>query len=206
MASKYPHVFEPFEIRGVLYKNRLEQAPPGCFFAGDERGFVTDKFVEYFRQYARGGVAVCSVGNCSIDITESSDEDGVYDITLTGLSATATLTPVAGVDLSLLAARMGVAANQLRGMSLPRQDLVVTGRDTGSLAVTLYNAAMLTAPLTYGPTSRKVDELSFRGLPCPNLSTGGYNYHGRKELIPVQSLEKMVEVLETLVTHSFVME
>ncbi|MBP5165753.1 MAG: FAD-dependent oxidoreductase [Oscillospiraceae bacterium] len=76
MASKYPHVFEPFEIRGVLYKNRLEQAPPGCFFAGDERGFVTDKFVEYFRQYARGGVAVCSVGNCSIDITESSDEDG----------------------------------------------------------------------------------------------------------------------------------
>ena len=48
--------------------------------------------------------------------------------------------------------------------------------------------------------------LSYMGLPCPNLSTGGYNYHGRKELIPVQSLEKMVEVLETLVTHSFVME
>lgn len=95
---------------------------------------------------------------------ESSDEDGVYDITLTGLSATATLTPVAGVDLSLLAARMGVAANQLRGMSLPRNDLAVTGRDTGSLAVTIYNAALLTAPLAYGPTSRKVGELSFRGL------------------------------------------
>ena len=76
MASKYPHVFEPFEIRGVLFKNHLEQAPPGCFFAGDERGFVTDQFVEYFRQYARGGVAVCNVGNCSIDITESSDEAG----------------------------------------------------------------------------------------------------------------------------------
>ena len=76
MASKYPHVFNPFEIRGVLYKNHLEQAPPGCFFAGDERGFVTDDFVEYFRQYARGGVAVCNVGNCSIDITESCDEAG----------------------------------------------------------------------------------------------------------------------------------
>ena len=74
MACKYPHVFEPFEIRGVLFKNRLEQAPPGCFFSGDDRGFVTDDFVAYFRQYARGGVAVCHVGNCSIDITESSDE------------------------------------------------------------------------------------------------------------------------------------
>ena len=40
--------------------------------------------------------------------------------------------------------------------------------------------------------------LSFMGLPCPNLSTGGYNFHGRKELIPVPAMEKMVDVLETL--------
>jgi len=74
MNNKYPHVYDPIIIRDVLFKNRLEQAPPGCFFAGDDRGFVTDDFVNYFRQYARGGVAVCTVGNCSIDITESSDE------------------------------------------------------------------------------------------------------------------------------------
>ncbi len=37
--------------------------------------------------------------------------------------------------------------------------------------------------------------LSFRGLPCPNLSTGGENAHSRFEYIPVQSLEKMTEVL-----------
>ena len=42
--------------------------------------------------------------------------------------------------------------------------------------------------------------LSFMGLPCPNLSTGGYNFHGRKELIPVQAMEKMVEVLKKLTT------
>ena len=41
--------------------------------------------------------------------------------------------------------------------------------------------------------------LSWEGLPCPNLSTGGYNYHGRFEFIPVQSLEKMVDVLTSLV-------
>lgn len=37
--------------------------------------------------------------------------------------------------------------------------------------------------------------LSYRGLPCPNLCTGGYNYHGRFEYIPVQSMEKMQEIL-----------
>ena len=41
--------------------------------------------------------------------------------------------------------------------------------------------------------------LSFEGLPCPNLSTGGYNFHGRKELIPVPAMEKMVDVLVSLV-------
>ena len=41
--------------------------------------------------------------------------------------------------------------------------------------------------------------LSFEGLPCPNLSTGGYNFHGRKEFIPSFALEKMVEVILNLV-------
>ena len=41
--------------------------------------------------------------------------------------------------------------------------------------------------------------LSFMGLPCPNLSTGGHNFHGRFEYIPVQSMDKMVEVLLNLV-------
>ena len=38
-------------------------------------------------------------------------------------------------------------------------------------------------------------QLSFRGLPCPNLSTGGFNFHGRKEPIPVPAMEKMVSFL-----------
>lgn len=40
--------------------------------------------------------------------------------------------------------------------------------------------------------------LSFMGLPCPNLSTGGLNFHGRQEYIPVESLRKMTEVLISL--------
>ncbi|MDO5044440.1 MAG: peptidase T [Coriobacteriia bacterium] len=42
-------------------------------------------------------------------------------------------------------------------------------------------------------------QLSYRGLPCPNLSTGGYNYHSVREFIPVFALEGMVEVLVQLV-------
>lgn len=41
--------------------------------------------------------------------------------------------------------------------------------------------------------------LSFMGLPCPNLSTGGHNFHGRFEYIPVQSLEKMTDVMARIV-------
>ena len=37
--------------------------------------------------------------------------------------------------------------------------------------------------------------LTFMGLPCPNLSTGGFNFHGVYEAIPVEAMEKMVEVL-----------
>lgn len=42
--------------------------------------------------------------------------------------------------------------------------------------------------------------LSFMGLPCPNLSTGGLNAHGRMELVAVQDMDKMVEVIVALVT------
>ena len=43
--------------------------------------------------------------------------------------------------------------------------------------------------------------LSFEGLPCPNLSTGGANFHGVHEFIPVQSMNKMVEVIVTLMKN-----
>ena len=41
--------------------------------------------------------------------------------------------------------------------------------------------------------------LSYMGLPCPNLFTGGQNYHGRFEYIPIQSMEKAVEVVLNIV-------
>ena len=42
--------------------------------------------------------------------------------------------------------------------------------------------------------------LSWDGLPCPNLSTGGYNFHGVREWIPAASLDTMTNVLVELVS------
>ena len=38
-------------------------------------------------------------------------------------------------------------------------------------------------------------QLSFKGLPCPNIFAGGLNFHGRFEFVPVSSMEKATEVV-----------
>ena len=42
--------------------------------------------------------------------------------------------------------------------------------------------------------------LSFEGLPCPNLCTGGENYHGRFEYIPVEDMELCTKMLIEILT------
>ena len=42
--------------------------------------------------------------------------------------------------------------------------------------------------------------LSFMGLPCPNLCTGGANYHSRFEYVPVEDMEKITQMLVQLLT------
>ena len=42
--------------------------------------------------------------------------------------------------------------------------------------------------------------LSFQGLPCPNLCTGGENFHGRFEYIPVEDMEQCVDMLVAILT------
>jgi len=38
-------------------------------------------------------------------------------------------------------------------------------------------------------------QLSFKGLPCPNIFAGGLNFHGRYEFVPIRSMEKAMEVI-----------
>ena len=57
----------------------------------------------------------------------------------------------------------------------------------------------MTIPIRGGTDGAR---LSYMGIPCPNLSTGGANFHGVHEYIPVKSMHKMVEVLVNLVTKA----
>ena len=42
-------------------------------------------------------------------------------------------------------------------------------------------------------------QLSFKGLPCPNIFAGGLNFHGRYEFVPLQSMEKAERVIVEIV-------
>lgn len=59
-------------------------------------------------------------------------------------------------------------------------------------AMEQLNVTPIEVPIRGGTDGAR---LSFMGLPCPNLCTGGANFHGRYEYIPVQSMEKIVEIL-----------
>lgn len=68
--------------------------------------------------------------------------------------------------------------------------------DTAAKAFTACGITPLTVPIRGGTDGAA---LSFKGLPCPNLSTGGYQFHGVYEFIPVSSLEMMPKVLLEIV-------
>lgn len=59
----------------------------------------------------------------------------------------------------------------------------------------------LNLPLSLEPIRGGTDgsNLSFMGVPTPNLATGGYNYHGKFEYLVVEDAEKMVSILEEIV-------
>ena len=54
----------------------------------------------------------------------------------------------------------------------------------------------ITVPIRGGTDGAR---LSFKGLPCPNISTGGHNFHGRFEYVPVESMDKMTETLVNII-------
>ena len=64
--------------------------------------------------------------------------------------------------------------------------------DTAKEAMTACGIEPEVVPIRGGTDGAR---LSYMGLPCPNLCTGGYNYHGKYEFIPVDSLQKTAEIL-----------
>ena len=83
----------------------------------------------------------------------------------------------------------------MREMVEPHMHII----DKAKAAFVTCGVTPITTPIRGGTDGAR---LSYMGLPCPNLSTGGYNFHGRKELITVQAMEKMVEVLAAIVENA----
>jgi tripeptide aminopeptidase len=44
--------------------------------------------------------------------------------------------------------------------------------------------------------------LSYMGLACPNIFTGGYNYHGRFEFIPINSMKKASQLIVKIIENN----
>ena len=72
--------------------------------------------------------------------------------------------------------------------------------DNAKAAMQAAGVAPIVQPIRGGTDGAR---LSYMGLPCPNLSTGGVNFHSVREFIPEGALGKMVEVLHHLVALKF---
>lgn len=72
--------------------------------------------------------------------------------------------------------------------------------ETAEAAMKALDVDPIVVPIRGGTDGAR---LSFMGLPCPNLCTGGYFFHGRRELIPVQSLEKISDILLEIVKKTY---
>ncbi|MBQ1930864.1 MAG: peptidase T [Lachnospiraceae bacterium] len=80
----------------------------------------------------------------------------------------------------------------MREMVEPHAHLI----DNARAAIRACGLEPITTPVRGGTDGAR---LSFMGLPCPNLGTGGHNFHGRYEYACVQSMETTVEILKKIV-------
>ena len=64
-------------------------------------------------------------------------------------------------------------------------------------AMEAVGIAPITVPIRGGTDGAR---LSYMGLPCPNLCTGGANFHSRFEYIPVEDMERITQMLVQLLT------
>ena len=68
--------------------------------------------------------------------------------------------------------------------------------DAAKRAMESVGVTPFEAPIRGGTDGSR---LSYMGLPCPNLCTGGHNFHGRYEFISTEAMEKVVRILEALI-------
>jgi tripeptide aminopeptidase len=80
----------------------------------------------------------------------------------------------------------------MREIVEPKKHIV----DLAFEAMTEVGVEPLVRPIRGGTDGSR---LSFMGLPCPNIFTGGHNFHGRYEFLPIRSLHKSMETIVKII-------
>ncbi|MDR0491805.1 MAG: FAD-dependent oxidoreductase [Oscillospiraceae bacterium] len=78
-ALKYPHLFQPLKVRGVVFRNRIFAAPQGFYNTGPDCLPNADA-AAYWEIKARGGFASVSIGDCIVDSETGAAYAGLYRI------------------------------------------------------------------------------------------------------------------------------
>lgn len=93
----------------------------------------------------------------------------------------------------------GVVKAEIRDSYYNMKELILPHRhliDNACLAMQKAGVTPKVVPIRGGTDGAR---LSYEGLPCPNLFTGGYNFHGRYEYIPLEDMQKALETVLNLV-------
>ena len=72
--GNYDHVFSPFTIKNVEFKNRIQVAPQATMYATPD-GLVTSELINYYRPFARGGFGIVTIGESAIDVEYARGHD-----------------------------------------------------------------------------------------------------------------------------------
>ncbi|WP_258359123.1 FAD-dependent oxidoreductase [Moorella sulfitireducens] len=75
----FKHVFTPFKIRNIVFKNRIEITPAVACLAS-ENGMVTEAMIAYHQQLARSGAAIVTIGDSVIDFYQGKEHEAQLNL------------------------------------------------------------------------------------------------------------------------------
>jgi len=179
----------PGSAKGILVNAVKIAAEFALSFPADEAPETTEKREGYYHVDSING----QVEKCVIDmILRDFDLDGLEKRKQTVLDVVKLLNEKHGDRISV------EITDQYRNMvsTFEGKEEII---DLALNAIRQVGIEPIIQPIRGGTDGAA---LSLRGLPCPNIFTGGYNFHGPYEFIPLQSMEKARDVLINIIRNA----
>jgi 2,4-dienoyl-CoA reductase-like NADH-dependent reductase (Old Yellow Enzyme family)/thioredoxin reductase len=84
MNQYYPHLFQPFQIKNTVFKNRIFSAP-NMMCHMDANGFPTEYMLGYYAAKAKGGAAVVTIGDTPVDFEHAPSNPRSFQLSYSSL-------------------------------------------------------------------------------------------------------------------------